>query len=292
MTKKGIMLVNMGGARNEMELKLFLKNMFRDKRIIPSPLRYLISAIVPSIRYQKVWKNYEQIGGSQIYSITEKLVQEMQKTTHRKVVYAMRYTSPDIASVVSQFDDIIVIPMYPHYSTTTVESIIDEIEKVNFRGQIKILDPFYKNKIFNQLVINSIYSQIDKPEDWHLIFSAHGIPVTITRKGDPYTKQIREHAEILSKKLVDFKSISLGYQSKVGPVQWEKPYLNNLLKDYKGKNVLIYPISFLIDNSETDYELKIEYAKIAKKVGVNKYKVVDCLNDTKEFIYFLINLSK
>lgn len=285
--KKVVILANMGGARSPDELKLFLKNMFRDKRIIPGFKRFPISALLSRFRYKKVWKDYEKIGGSSIYHWTEKLIKSIEDLTEYDVVLSMRYTKPYLKDVIGDYDEALVIPMYPHFSTTTVGSILDEIKALNYKGKITVIPPFYKEEAFNLSIRKSILNQIKTPEDYHLIFSAHGLPEYITKKGDPYIKQIYEHIEILKNLLGSFKSVAIGFQSRLGPVKWQKPYLEEVLAKYKDEKVVIYPISFLIDNSETDFELKIAYAKIAKKLQLKDYQVIRCLNDDSDFARFL-----
>ncbi len=290
--KKAIVLSNMGGARSPEELKLFLKNMFSDPRIIPGKIRHLIAALLPSYRYKKVWKDYEKIGGSRIYDITESLIGEMKKENPTDILLSMRYTHPFLEESVKGYEELLILPLYPHYSSTTTGSIHDEIEQMNFDGKITVIPEFYKNKEFNQLIVQSISREIKHPQDYHLVFSAHGLPEYITKKGDPYISQVYEHVELLKKILPEFKSIEVGFQSRLGPVKWQKPYLEEVLKNFKNEKVVVYPISFLIDNSETDFELKIEYAHWAKKLGVKEYKVIECLNDHPDFAQFINKLTE
>ena len=288
-----IVLHNMGGARNEKELKEFLYNMFMDKRIISSPLRYILAPLISNIRYKKVWKNYEKIGGSRIYGITESLSGKIEKLTGIKSVYAFRYTRPRLKDVIEKNEEIIFLPLYPHYSFSTYESSVDELKKSNINA--KIIKPFYKHPQFNEIIKENIEKSVEKPKEWHLVFSAHGLPKKMIEKGDPYEKQIKEHIEILKKLLPEFKSINLAFQSRFGPTEWLKPYLHEYLKNFKKENVLIYPISFMIDNSETDLELKVEYASLAKTIGLKAYKVVECPNDsdkTAKFLTEIINESR
>jgi len=290
--KKAVILSNMGGTRTPDELKMFLKNMFSDKKIVSGILRHPIAWLLPSLRYKNVWKNYEKIGGSSIYELTSKLIDQMKIHTGNDVLFSMRYTKPYLQDVIEPFEEVTLIPMYPHYSSTTTGSILDEIKTLNFKGKIKVVPEFYKHKAFNKLIIDAILENVTHPEDVNLIFSAHGLPKYITKKGDPYILQVNEHVAVLKTMLSDFKSVSLGFQSRLGPVKWEKPYLEDVLEYFTNENVVIYPISFLIDNSETDYELKIEYAEKARKLGVKNYQVVNCLNDTPGLAKFLIDLSK
>ena len=286
-----IVLHNMGGARSEKELKEFLFNMFMDKRIISSPVRYFLAPLISNLRYKKVWKNYEKIGGSRIYDITQNLAKKVENITGEKTAYAFRYTKPHIKDVAVE-KDIILVPLYPHYSFTTYESSIDELKESGLNA--KIIKPFYKHPKYNEIIKENILKTVENPKEWNLIFSAHGLPEKIIKKGDRYKNEVEEHVEILKNILPEFKSISLAFQSRFGPGEWLKPYLDEELEKYKNEKVLIYPISFVIDNSETDLELKVEYGHLAKDIGIKDYRVVECPNDsdkTAEFIAELINES-
>jgi len=282
-----IILHNMGGARSENELKEFLYNMFMDKRIINSPIRYVLAPLISNFRYKKVWKNYEKINGSRIYDITENLAKKIEKISGIKTKYAFRYTKPHIKDILED-EEIIILPLYPHYSFTTYESSLDELKENNIKA--KIINPFYKHPKFNKIIKENILNSIEEPKNWHLIFSAHGLPKKLIKKGDLYEKQINAHIKILKEILPEFKSINLAFQSRFGFSEWLQPYLHEELEKYKNENVLIYPISFMIDNSETDLELKVEYGHLAKEIGIKNYKVVDCPNDSEKTAKFLVEL--
>ncbi len=287
---KAIILHNMGGARSENELKEFLYNMFKDKRIISSPIRHILAPIIANTRYKKVWKNYEKIGGSKIYEITQNLVSKMQKYTDYEVTYVMRYTKPFLKDIIHKYNEIILLPMYPHYSFTTYESAIDDLKESDFKGKVSIVKPFFKENEFNNIIVENILKEIKNPKEYNLIFSAHGIPEKLIQKGDKYYSHIKKHVEILST-MVEFKSINLAFQSRFGKSEWLKPYLEDTLKQFKNENVVIYPLSFMIDNSETDLELRIEYRHIAKEIGINEYKVIKCPNDDEKIAKFLVRIA-
>ena len=162
------------------------------------------------------------------------------------------------------------------------------MELVDDEFKVKVIDPFYKNQRFNELVSNDILKTVNNPQEYNLIFSAHGLPQKIVDAGDPYEKHVNEQVEIqkqlFKEKGIEFESINLAYQSKVGPMKWLTPSLDDKLKEFEGKNVIIYPIAFIIDNSETKFELDIEYLEIAEELKVKDYKVVPCVNDSEEFI--------
>ena len=112
------------------------------------------------------------------------------------------------------------------------------------------------------------------------------MPQKIVNSGDPYQKEVEEQVAILKEKLqaIGFKDIHLAYQSKLGPVKWLEPSLEDKLHSLKSKSVLIYPISFILDNSETEFELSMEYEEVAKELGFKNYIVSPCINDNKEFL--------
>jgi ferrochelatase len=279
----------MGGARSEEELKEFLFNMFMDKRIISSPIRYLLAPLISNLRYKRVWKNYALIGGSRIYTLTQKLAKEMEKE-NIKVNFAMRYTSPKLKDIIHKYQEVIFLPLYPHYSFTTYQSSIDDLQNSGFSGKISIVRPFYKDKRFNEIIKELILKEIENPKEWNLIFSAHGLPQKMIKKGDKYYEHVKEHVEILKSILPEFKSISLAFQSRFGFSKWLEPYLDNELQKFKNQNVVIYPISFMIDNSETDLELKIEYKHLADELNIN-YKVISAPNDNPKVAKFLVEVA-
>lgn len=305
--KKALVLLNMGGARNKAELKMFLTNMFNDKNIITvksSLLRKVIATFIVSSRLDSAWQNYEKIGNeSPINKLTEKLIQKANEKIEDFTTYQiMRYTPPFAKDVINQMKkdgikEVVLLPLYPQYSTTTTKSSFEDFmyfAKDNFK--VQIIETFYRNEVFNECILDEIISKISNPSEYNLIFSAHGLPQKIVDAGDPYELQMNEHVKILSDKLrekgINFKSINLAYQSKVGPMKWLDPSLEEMLKNFKDENVIIYPIAFIVDNSETDFELDIEYREIAHELGIKDYKVCKCVNDSDGFIEAIKDIIK
>ncbi|MGE4383766.1 MAG: ferrochelatase, partial [Arcobacter sp.] len=183
-------------------------------------------------------------------------------------------------------------------TTTTKSSVEDFIDYLpyTFGKNIRYIETFYKNDKFNECIINEIISNVENASEYNLIFSAHGLPQKIVDAGDPYEIQMNEHVKILSEKLkeknINFKSINLAYQSKVGPLKWLDPSLEEMLKNFKEQKVIIYPIAFIVDNSETDFELDIEYREIAHEMGINEYKVCRCVNDSDAFVEAIKDIIK
>ncbi|MDX3958923.1 ferrochelatase [Aliarcobacter skirrowii] len=298
-SNKALVLLNMGGARSKDELKMFLTNMFNDENILTvksALLRKMIAFFIVTKRLNSAWKNYEEIGNaSPINPLTEKLVEKCNEKIDGYTTYqVMRYTPPFAKEVVDRLkedriSEVFLLPLYPQYSTTTTKSSMEDFLKYAKNSfKIKSINDFYKNDKFNNCIVNEIERNMQEGVKYNLIFSAHGLPQKIVDNGDPYQKQMIEHVEILSKKLkeknIDFKSINLAYQSKVGPLKWLEPSLEDMLKNFENDNVIIYPLSFIVDNSETDFELDIEYREVADEIGILEYKVCKCVNDGDDFI--------
>ena len=291
--------MNMGGPNNISEVKLFLKNMFNDKYIIgaPQPIRTMIGQIIIAKRLKESEENYKKLGGmSPIIGHTKRLVRRLNKELDADVFYEMRYTPPfasDIIPKLINYEEIYAIPMYPHYSSTTTKSSIEEFIKVakkyNIDKKIKTVNSYYNNVFYNKAIVERIKEALkeDNSEDFELIFSAHGLTQKIIDSGDLYQKHILLNVEYAKKELevqnINFKNIHVAYQSRLGPMEWLRPYLEDKLKEIKEK-VIIYPISFTVDNSETQYELDMEYAEVAHKLGIKDYRVAKAPNHHRFFI--------
>ncbi len=305
--KKALVLLNMGGARDKSELKMFLTNMFNDENILTIKnafIRKMVASFITNSRLESAWKNYEKIGNhSPINPLTEQLVNKCNdKIENYKTYQVMRYTPPFAKEIISQMKkdgikEVLLLPLYPQYSTTTTKSSLEDFIKFAKNSfNISSIETFYKNDKFNQCIVNEILNNVEDETSYNLVFSAHGLPQKIVDAGDPYEKQMNEHVKILSEELQkrgkNFKSINLAYQSKVGPLKWLEPSLENMLKNFKNENVIIYPLSFIVDNSETVFELDIEYKEIAHEIGIKEYKVCSCVNDSEEFIEAIKDIIK
>jgi len=207
-TNKAIVLLNMGGARSKDELKMFLTNMFNDENILTvNPiLRKLIAFFIVNSRLNSAWKNYEEIGNeSPINKLTEQLVSKVNnKIDEYKTYQVMRYTPPFSKDVIKQMkedgiEEVILLPLYPQYSTTTTKSSLEDFQRYSKNAfKTRIIEPFYKNELFNNCIINEIVKNVENPSEYNLLFSAHGLPQNIVDAGDPYEKQMIEHVAILS----------------------------------------------------------------------------------------------
>jgi len=308
--KEAIILLNMGGPNNLDEVELFLKNMFKDENILTTKstlLRKLIGSMIVFFRTKDAQEVYRELGGkSPLVDHTKKLVKKLQERVKDDVLvdFAMRYTPPFASDVIKKFDKnlgkIYLIPLYPQYSTTTTKSSLKDFESSYFKsgGEATIVEikHFFENLNYNKAILKSIKNSIADVDEneYDLIFSAHGLPQKIVDAGDVYQRHIEKHVDILKQMLIDeeigFHNVHLAYQSKVGPMEWLKPSLDDKLKTIQNRGVVIFPIAFTIDNSETDFELEIEYREIAEELGFKEYRVCRCPNDSDLFVNSLCEI--
>jgi len=308
--KSAIVLMNMGGPNNIDEVDVFLKNMFNDKYIIgaPQPIRAMIGWLIRKKRLKEATHNYNLLGGvSPIVGHTKRLVRRLAKKVDADVYYVMRYTPPfasDTMEKLTEYDTIYALPMYPHYSSTTtkssIEDLLKEAKKHGIEDKIKTIDSYYDDKLYNKTIVERIKESLagENSEHFTLIFSAHGLTQRIIDKGDSYQKHILANVEAVKKELknqgISFKNIEVAYQSRLGPMEWIRPYLEDKLEELAkiNKKVLIYPTSFTVDNSETTGELDIEYRELAVDLGFEDYRVAKAPNHHPLFLECLKNLYK
>lgn len=308
MPKEAVLLLNMGGPSSLYEVETFLTNMFYDPHILSIKntfFRKMIANFIVSKRSEKSKKIYAAIGGkSPITQTTFALTQKLgQMDQSRIYTYVMRYTPPYSKMVLEDLknkgvESIILVSMYPQYSTTTTLSSITDIhtslKELDYHPNIKVIDRFYQNDAFNDAILKDIQHSLKDRDssEFVLILSAHGIPEKVVQRGDGYQKECEENLAIIKNKLrqnnIIFKDVILSYQSKVGPMKWIGPDTDQIIQKNKKNKIIIYPISFTIDNSETEYELCIQYRKLAQEMGVKEYIVCPCLNDSDSFAKMIL----
>jgi ferrochelatase len=297
----------MGAPRNLDEVEIFLKNMFNDKNIITVKsdlLRRLISFFITSSRKNEAKKSYEKVGGASPLVKETKLLLQRVKEVYKddEVINIMRYTPPFAKESIKELQqkgisDVVLFPLYPHYSTTTVKSSLEDFynsaKELGFDPAIKVIEPFYKNPLYNKAVLKTIKEALkeENSKEFDLILSAHSLPLKIVKNGDIYPSHVNEHIDILKELLknegMEFRDIHLAYQSKLGPIPWLEPNLEEVLKTLTDRRVLIVPISFVLDNSETLFELDKEYRELSRDLGYEKYLVASCPNSSDSFIEFI-----
>ena len=304
---KALLLLNMGGPNNIEEVELFLRNMFADKNILTmNPyMRKFIANIIISKRLEDVKDNYRLLGGkSPLPELTEELIVKLKEDLDIPIYPAMRYVPPfaDKALSLCQkegIEELILFPMYPQYSTTTTLSSVEDIEQrcetMGYAPKITLIDPYYDDYDYIKASCEKIMEVMDGKDtsEYDLLLSAHGLPLSIIKSGDPYQNQVEGNASAikiyLASKGIVFHQIKLVYQSKVGSSAWLEPNLVDVLRNPTHRKVLIYPLAFTLDNSETIFELDIEHREIAEKLKYDDYIVASCMNDSDKFVQLIVD---
>ena len=311
--KEAIVLLNMGGPNNLNEVEVFLHNMFNDPYILRMKsklLRRFIAAMITLSRTEKSQEIYRQIGGkSPLVTLTRSLVEKLQAEIGGEVVvdFVMRYTPPMAEEVCTRLKGqgvgkVYLIPLYPQYSTTTTQSSLDDFDTTAHAIGWDVITVevkhFFAHRTYNLCLLSRIREALagDEASGYEIIFSAHGLPQKIVDDGDPYRLHVQTHVTMMETLMrengINFSKVHLAYQSKVGPMKWLEPSLESVLRSLEIKKVLIVPIAFTIDNSETDYELSIEYAETAHELGFEEYRVCRCPNDHPLFVQTLAELYR
>lgn len=305
--KVAIVLFNLGGPDNLESVKPFLFNLFYDKAIINliNPFRFIIATLISSLRNKKSQGIYAQMGGkSPILEETQKQATAIEMAlkplvgdVEFKIFISMRYWKPFSSDTIPEVIDynpheMILVPLYPQFSTTTTASSLDDfhhqIKSYDYKGAIKSLGCYFLQDSFIKSHVDLIRQTLEKVKDdnYKILFSAHGLPISIIKKGDPYEWQICETVKKIAG-IINLKKeqYQITYQSRVGPVKWLEPNTEHVIKDLamQGKNIVVVPISFVSEHSETLVELDIEYKEIADSYKINYYRV-PALADHEDFI--------
>lgn len=312
MNKVAVVLLNLGGPDSLESVEPFLYNLFCDPDIFKLPFgQKLFAKLISNRRAPKVIEEYKLIGGkSPINDWTEiqRNILEMDLRNLNSsidVFVAMRYWKPLTKEVVEKvasvnYDKIILLPLYPHYSITTTGSSFNEWNRHYSGDQSKIV--YVKNYHVNEKYISAINQRIDETlqefpndvrHDVQLVFSAHGTPISLVKKGDPYSFQIKETVDAIMKARNNSHQHHLCFQSKVGPMKWLEPATDVMIEELAQngkKHLLIIPISFVSDHIETLFELNIEYRHVAEECGIENYMVMKGLNDSQMFVEALKDL--
>jgi len=302
--KIAIILFNLGGPDSLEAVQPFLRNLFSDPAIIrlPAWLRLPLARFIASRRTPKALGIYEKIGGgSPILGQTEaqaRALEEALGSEHEWRGYVcMRYWHPMTQRVVQSVerfapDQIVLLPLYPQYSTTTTASSFNAWKKTaTFKVPTVEIESYPTEPGFIRASIDMVKQGLAEAPDARVLFSAHGLPEKVIKRGDPYQRQVEETAAAIAEHL-DSADWSVCYQSRVGPLKWIVPSTEAEIRRAAAdkKSIVLYPLSFVSEHSETLVELDIEYRHLAEQAGVPKYVRVPAVGTHPQFIHGLANL--
>ena len=304
--KKAIILFNLGGPDKIENVEPFLFNLFNDPAILnlPTLLRYPLAKLISNRRAPVAKKIYAELGGSSpILKLTkeqsealEMKLNQTQKEDEYKCFIIMRCWNPRAKDVIKDVqlyspDEIILMPLYPQYSAATSGSSIKEwkdvCKKNNYRVKTSTICCYPTDQNFINAHTKEIIKKIKDLKNFKLIFSAHGLPEKNIKKGDPYQWQVEQSVKKIVESLNDENlDWILSYQSRVGPLKWIGPSTENIIIENSkiGKHIVLVPIAFVSEHSETLVELDIEYKEIADANGCKNYTRVPALGINEDFI--------
>ncbi len=310
--KVAVVLFNLGGPDSPEAVEPFLRNLFSDPAIIALPglLRLPLGRLISRRRAPVAKEIYHQIGGrspilpeteAQALALEAALAHEMEA----KAFIAMRYWHPrsdETVRAVRAFapDRIVLLPLYPQYSTTTSDSSLKDwagaAKKVGLSAPASAVCCYPAERGFIQAMVARIRAELDKirPDvSYRLLLSAHGLPKRTIARGDPYQWQVEQSARAIAAELpgIDWQ---VCYQSRVGPMEWIGPATDAEIRraGSEGKGVIIAPVAFVSEHSETLVELDIEYAKLARESGVPDYLRAGTAGIQADFIAGLAGLVR
>ena len=304
--KKAVILFNLGGPDKIENVEPFLFNLFNDPAILnlPTFLRYPLAKLISNRRAPVAKKIYEELGGSSpILKLTneqsatlEAKLNQTQVEDEYKCFVVMRCWNPRAKEVVKNVqsfspDEIILMPLYPQYSAATSGSSIKEwkdvCKKINYNIKTSTICCYPTDQNFINAHTKEIIKKIKDLKNFKLIFSAHGLPEKNIKKGDPYQWQVEQSVKKIVESLNDEKlDWILSYQSRVGPLKWIGPSTEDIIIENSkiGKHIVLVPIAFVSEHSETLVELDIEYKEIADNNGCKNYTRVPALGINEDFI--------
>ena len=310
MSKTAIVLFNLGGPSDLPSVQPFLFNLFNDPAIIqlPQPFRFLLAKLISKRREKTAQNIYAQIGGaSPILANTKKQADALERATGMRCFVSMRYWHPFVEETAMDVktyapDNVILLSLYPQFSTTTTASSMKSWQKA--ASKIGLKAPTKTICCYPELPgyvaalavrTQKAYAEAGKHGTPRILFSAHGLPEKIVKAGDPYPEHCRKTVEALRRALnIENLDSVLCYQSRVGPLQWITPATDDEIRR-AGRDrvpVVVVPIAFVSEHSETLVEIDREYRHLATTSGVPFFAYSGAVGDDAVFIEGLAELAK
>lgn len=313
MSRIAVVLFNLGGPDGPKAVRPFLKNLFSDPAIIraPGPVRYLVAEAISRLRERLAVENYAVMGGASPLNAETQAQAEalaawlaaVRPGDEVRVFMAMRYWRPlteETAAAVAAFepDEVVLLPLYPQYSTTTTASSLAAWRRCYAgSGRHREICCYFDDGALaaaHAELIHQAWTAAGSPKPVRLLFSAHGLPERISAAGDPYRWQVEKTCAAVAGRLGDGWDWQVCYQSRVGPMKWIGPSTIEAIQaaGREGLGVVIDPVAFVSEHVETLVELDRDYAKLAQEAGVRPYIRVPALGAHPKFIEGLAQLTQ
>ena len=312
--KIGVVLFQLGGPDSSGAVEPFLYNLFCDPDIIDFFgawfARRPLARYIARNRASVVREHYEAIGGhSPIRLLTERQARALEAALapdcDAKCFIAMRYWNPLTAEAAAQVNawgapDLVLLPMYPQYSFATTSSSLKEWKRVYHPNgntpRVHAVEAFYDHPLYVQAVVEKIalaLTHFEEPDRAHIVFSAHGLPLSLIERGDPYARQVADTVKLVMRGGGWKNAHTLCFQSKVGRRKWLSPSLTDTIEQLARsdqKNLLIVPIAFVTEHIETLHEINIEAREQAHHLGIEQFEMMPAVGDSPTFISALADV--
>jgi ferrochelatase len=314
----GVVLFQLGGPDSADAVEPFLYNLFSDPDIIDFPLasiaRRPLARLIARSRARHVGRHYAEIGGhSPILEHTQRqavaLERELRTSFDARVVVAMRYWHPFTSEAILELqkhapEEVVLLPLYPQYSRTTTGSSLNEWNRLfrpsdPWHPKVHMVREYHDHPDFIEAVVarvNQSLAGFGPPiPELDFLFSAHSLPLSVIKAGDPYQQQIEHTCKLVWEAGAWRGRRHLCYQSKVGTATWLGPAMGDTIAGLAtagARQVLVVPISFVSDHVETLHEIAIEHRELAAKLGIGDFRLMEGLNDSPCFIAALANLVR
>ena len=313
--KVAVVLFNLGGPDKPASVRPFLVNLFKDPAILRVPffVRPFLARLIAGLRVKAASANYEILGGkSPLLELTEQQARALEQALpdlKARCFVAMRYWHPfssEAARAVRDWDpdEVVLIPLYPQFSTTTTGSSLtawrEAAAQAGLTKPVTTLCCYHSDPAYLRATAETVRASYNQaraalPPDTGLriLFSAHGLPETIIKAGDPYQFQVERTVAGVAR-LLDIEGLDYVtcYQSRATPQKWIDPSTEVEIERaaHDKTAVLVVPIAFVSEHSETLVELDVEYRELADKEGVPGYFRSPAQNSDPGFIAALAEM--
>lgn len=312
--KISVVLFQLGGPDSAAAVEPFLYNLFCDPDIIDFFgawfARRPLARYISRKRAGVVREHYDAIGGhSPIRLLTERQARALEAALaphcDARCFIAMRYWNPLTAEAVAEVkasgaSELVLLPMYPQYSFATTSSSLKEWKRLYSPNgnapRAHIIETFFDHPLYIQSIAEKIalsLTHFSEPDRAHIVFSAHGLPLSLIERGDPYAKHVEETVRLVWQRGGWKNPHALCYQSKVGRRKWLSPSLTETIQNLARsgeKQLLVVPVAFVTEHIETLHEINIEAREEAHKLGVEKFEMMPAVGDSPTFISALADL--
>ena len=314
--KTGVLIINLGtpDSTSWLDIRKYLKEFLSDRRVIevnPILWQLILNLFILTFRpsktahaYKKIWLTKENMSPLRYYtkSQSDKLSEQI-KNDKILVDYAMRYGNPSIRSVIKKLhnegcENLIILPLYPQYSSATTASVCDEVyktlSKMRWQPSLQVIPHYESEPLYIDALVNSINNKL-KEINWKpdlIVASYHGIPKKYFEKGDPYQCYCQKTSRLITEKFNKIPVITT-FQSRFGPQEWLQPYTDKTFEKLPSegkKNILVICPGFSSDCVETLEEIFIQGKESFIEAGGENFDLIPCLNDNDDHIKLLQNL--